>query len=34
MAELKTRPERASITDFINGIDDAQKRVDVNYGTK
>ncbi len=28
MAELKTRPTKASVTKFINGIDDKQKRTD------
>ncbi|MDJ0699372.1 MAG: DUF1801 domain-containing protein [Woeseiaceae bacterium] len=28
MAELKTRPTKASVTEFINGIDDKQKRAD------
>jgi len=28
MAELKTRPTRAGVTAFINGIDDKQKRAD------
>lgn len=28
MAELKTRPTRASVSEFINGIEDRQKRAD------
>ena len=28
MAELKTRPTRASVTEFLAGIDDRQQRVD------
>ena len=28
MAELKTRPTKASVSDFINSIEDAQKRAD------
>ena len=28
MAELKTRPTKASVTEFIKGIDDKQKRAD------
>jgi len=28
MAELKTRPTKASVADFINGIEDGQKKTD------
>lgn len=28
MAELKTRPTKASVSDFVNSIDDKQKRAD------
>jgi len=28
MAELKTRPTKASVSDFVNAIEDAQKRAD------